>query len=118
MAIVYLIITGTWVFFKCGSVSMAVNMIVGIVKTNPLSFLTSDVYNAFGNVVVWITIIGYTFMFVFVQVMRRDRKILNIYEAQPVLIQYAILVVLLVCLIFGLFGTVAFPNKSFIYFEF
>jgi D-alanyl-lipoteichoic acid acyltransferase DltB (MBOAT superfamily) len=118
-AVVFLIITITWVFFRIPDIGTALHVIRNMLFFHPMSLFDANVLTLIGTSSELLTFLVCIAVFLYVQYMRKeDGKIYRVYARQPSLVQTLIFAFLIVCCIFVACSETTTLNTQFIYFQF
>lgn len=118
-AIVFLLITVTWVFFRIPDIGTAVHVIRNMLIFQPLSLFNADVLTLIGTSGELLIFLVCITVFVFVQYLRKEEgRIYRVYASQPTLVQTLALAFLIACCVFAVCSDTTTLNTQFIYFQF
>lgn len=117
-AIVFWLITLTWVFFNNGT-RASLHIIKNMVLFNPINFFDQNLLSISGTVATTVATMLFTVVFVIIQIKRQNEVAeYKKYARQPLLFQAGLIGLLICICIFGACSTDAAVNTQFLYFQF
>lgn len=117
-AIVFWLISLTWVFFSNG-VMASLKILKQLILLNPVSFFDQKLLSISGTAAATFVTVICAYIFCRIQVKRQhEAEAYNTFSKQPVLFQTAVLGILICACIFAVCATDAAINTQFLYFQF